>query len=125
MDNLWSLRTWIDGSYAVHADMRGHTGGGMSLGWGHIHAKASKQKLNSKSSTETEVIAVSKCVPYKVWFINFMEAQGYKITDKILYQDKMSAMRMERNRRNSCTGNSRHILIRYFFVKDRLDKEEF
>ena len=60
MDDLWSLRTWIDGSYAVHADMRGHTGGSMSLGWGLIHAKASKQKLNSKSSTKTEVIAVSE-----------------------------------------------------------------
>ena len=54
MDNIWSLRTWIDGSYTVHTDMRGHTGGGMSLGWGLMHAKASKQKLNSKSLTETE-----------------------------------------------------------------------
>ena len=27
MDDLWSLRTWIDGSYAVHDNMRGHTGG--------------------------------------------------------------------------------------------------
>ena len=31
---------------------------------------------------------------------------------------------MERNGRNSCTGNSRHIDIRYFFVKDRIDKGE-
>ena len=31
---------------------------------------------------------------------------------------------MARNGRNSCTGNSRHINIRYFFVKDRFDKEE-
>ena len=31
---------------------------------------------------------------------------------------------MEKNGRNSCTGNSRHIAIRYFFVKDRIDKKE-
>ena len=31
---------------------------------------------------------------------------------------------MERNGRNSCTGNSRHIHIRYFFLKDRIDKGE-
>ena len=55
--------------------MRGHTGGGMSMGWGLIHAKASKQNLNSKSSTETEVIVVSEYIPYKIWLINFMEAQ--------------------------------------------------
>ena len=34
-------------------------------------------------------------------------------------------MRMEKNGRNSCTGNSRHISIRFFFVKDRVDKKEF
>ena len=32
---------------------------------------------------------------------------------------------MEKNGRNSCTGNSRHIHIRYFFVKDHIDKKEF
>ena len=125
MDDLWSLRTWIDGSYAVCSNMRGYTGGRISLGGGLMHAKASKQKLNLKSSTETEVIAVSKYVPYKIWLINFMEAQGYKFKDKVMFQDNMSAMKMERNGRNSCTGNSRHISIRYFFVKDRLDKKEF
>ena len=29
---------------------------------------------------------------------------------------------MDKNGQNSCTGNSRHIHIRYFFVKDRIDK---
>ena len=37
----------------------------------------------------------------------------------------MSAMKVEKNGQNSCTGNSRHISIRYFLVKDRLDKTEF
>ena len=32
---------------------------------------------------------------------------------------------MEKNIRNSFTGNPRHIYMRYFFVKDRVDKEEF
>ena len=31
---------------------------------------------------------------------------------------------MLKNGRNSCTGNSWHIHIRYFFVKDRIDKKE-
>ena len=97
----------------------------MSLGWGLVHVKATKQKLNLKSSTETEVIAVSEYIPYKIWLINFMEAQGYKFKDKVLFQDNMSAMKMEKNGRNSCTGNLRHISIRYFFVKYRLDKKEF
>ena len=42
-----------------------------------------------------------------------------------LYKDNESAINMEKNRRNSCIGNSRHISIKYFVVKDRVDKEEF
>ena len=30
-------------------------------------------------------------------------------------------MKMEKNGRNFCTGNSRHIHIRYFFIKDQVD----
>ena len=37
----------------------------------------------------------------------------------------MSAMKVEKSGRNSCTGNSRLIFIRYVFVKDRLDQGEF
>ena len=39
-----------------------------------------------------------------------------------VFQDNKGAMRMEINVRNSCTGNIRHINIRYIFIKDRVDK---
>ena len=39
---------------------------------------------------------------------------------KLLYQDNESAIRMEVNGRNSCTGNSQHVDIRYFFVHDQV-----
>ena len=92
-DSLNSLRTFVDTSYAVHTNMRGHTGGAMTLGWGMVHARASKQKLNAKSSRETEVIGVSEYIPFKIWLTNFLEAHGYKLKDKVLYQDSMSAVR--------------------------------
>ena len=53
-----------------------------------------------------------------------MEGQGYKMTGNTIYQDNKSAILMERNGRNSCTGNLRHIDIKYFFVKDRVDKKQ-
>ena len=92
----------------------------MSFGVGVVHAKSSKQKLNTKSSTEAELVGASEYLPYHIWMVNFMDAQGYNIKDKILFQDNQSAIRMEKNGRNSCTGNSRHINIRYFFVHDRV-----
>ena len=53
-----------------------------------------------------------------------MSAQVYEIGDNVLYQENQSTILMLKNGRNSCTGNSRHVHIRYFFVKDRVDKEE-
>ena len=50
--------------------------------------------------------------------------QGFDITNNIIYQDNESAIKMERNDRNSCMSNSRHVDIKFFWVKDRVDKEE-
>ena len=122
--SLYDLYTWIDSSYAIHPNMKGHTGGVMSYGTGIIHARSGKQKLNVKSSTECELVGTSEYYPYNIWQLMFMEAQGYKLMNNILYQDNQSTIRILNNGRNSCTGNYRHVHIRYFFVKDRVDKDE-
>ena len=57
---LSGLYTWIDTVYAVHNNMRGHTGGAISMGYGIIHIKHPKQKLNLKSSTESELVGMGK-----------------------------------------------------------------
>jgi hypothetical protein len=46
------IKWWADASYAVHPDLKSHTGGTMSLGKGATYGTSSKQKLNTKSSTE-------------------------------------------------------------------------
>ena len=89
-----------------------------------IHKKSTIQKLNTKSSTESEVVGFSDYLPHNIQIKNFLQYQGYHIKNNVLYQDNQSAIRMEENGRNSCTGNSRHIDIRYFFSKDRVDKKE-
>ena len=94
------------------------------MGYGVIHARAGKQKINTKSSTESELVGVAEYIPYNIWLLMFLEEQGYGIENNIVYQDNQSAILLERNGRNSCTGNTRHINIRYFFIKDRIDKKE-
>jgi hypothetical protein len=123
--NIQDLFTWVDASYAVHNNMRSHTGGCMSFGLGILHYLSTKQKLNVKSSTEAEIVGMSDYVPFNVWLQHFLECQGYKLKTNRIYQDNQSSIKMEKNGRNSCTGNSRHIHIRYFFTKDRVDKGEF
>ena len=121
VDSLYELNTFVDASYAIHPDMKGHTGGAMSFGTGIVHGRASKQRLNTKSSTETEVVGASDYLPYNIWLRHFMGAQGYILKNNLFHQDNQSAMKMEKNGRNSCTGNSRHIHIRFFFIKDQVD----
>jgi len=53
----------------------------------------------------------------------FLEAQGHHITNNVFAQDNQSAMKLEMNGRASCGQKSRHINIRYFFMKDRLKTE--
>jgi hypothetical protein len=47
------LKWWVDASFDVHPNMRGHSGGGLSLGCGFPIVSSTKQKLNTRSSTET------------------------------------------------------------------------
>ena len=50
--------------------------------------------------------------------VMFMEAQEYDIKRNIIFQDNQSTISMLNNRRDFCTGKSRHIHIRHFFVKN-------
>ena len=95
-DDLHRMRSWVDASYAVHPNMRSHTGGVISLGRGGLICKSSKQKINTKSSTEAEVVGASDYLPHTLWAKMFMEAQGHKIYESILEQDNESAIKMEK-----------------------------
>jgi hypothetical protein len=112
-DDLSSIRTWVDASHAVHPDMKSHTGGVMSMVTGVLAYKSSKQKLNTKSSTEAELVGASDYIPSTIWSKRFLEAQGHVITNNIFEQDNESAIQLEKNGRASVGKQSRHIDIRY------------
>jgi hypothetical protein len=98
--------------------MRSHIGGVISFGRGGILCKSNKQKINTKSSTEAELIGASDYLPHTLYVKMFMEAQGYPINNAVFYQDNESAIKMESNGKASCGQRSRHIDIRYFFITD-------
>jgi hypothetical protein len=119
-DDLLIIKWWIDASFAVHRDMRSHTGGTLSLGKGSIYSTSTRQKLTTKSSTEAELVAVDDVMPMVLWTRQFLEGQGYEIKDNIVYQDNQSAMLLEKNGQRSSTKRTRHLNIRSFFVTDRI-----
>jgi hypothetical protein len=103
------VRWWVDAAYAVHPDMKSHTGGALSLGTGVKYGTSKGQKLNVKSSTETELVGTDDVMPQMLWTLYFLEAQGYKIEDNILYQDNKSSILLETNGRGSSGKRTRHI----------------
>ena len=114
------LKWWVDASFAVHPNMRGHSGGGLSLGRGFPIVSSTKQKLNTRSSTETEIVGADDFMPAICWTRYFMEAQGYQVEDNILFQDNKSAILLEKNGKASSSKRTKHINIRYFFITDRV-----
>ena len=117
------LKWWADASYATHADSKGLSGGCMSMGRGVAHSVSTKQKLVSRSSTESELIGIHNVLPSLLWSRNFLEAQGMKVKDVILFQDNKSAILLANNGRLSSSKRTKHINVRYFFVKDQIEKK--
>ena len=123
-DGLDSIGSFVDVSFAVHEDMKSHTGGGISFGRGIILGRSTKQKINTTSSTESELVGAADYLPNVVWLMRFLEHQGYKVKSSVLYQDNESAIRLERNAQRSSSRRTRHLDIKYFWVKDKLKIEK-
>ena len=58
-DSSHIIKWWINASFAVHCDMKSHTGGTMSLGKDAMYSTSIKQCLVTKSSTEAELVGVN------------------------------------------------------------------
>ena len=119
-DNLNVIKWWVDASYAIHPDMKVHTGANMSLGGGSAISMSKKHKLNECSSTRAEEIGVDDVMPQMLWTKYFCEEQGYPIEENIMYQDNLSAMMLDTNSNKSSSKSRKNIRVRYVFIKDRV-----
>jgi hypothetical protein len=78
-DGLKIVKWWVDTSFAIHKDYRGHTGATMSLERGSVIGISKKQKINTISSTEAELVGDDDVAPQMIWTRYCMEEQGLKI----------------------------------------------
>jgi hypothetical protein len=120
-DSLNVIKWWVDASFATHDNCRGHTGATVSLGKGSVIGMSKKQKINTRSSMESELVVADDAIPQMMWTRYFMEGQGYNVEECILHQDNMSAMLLETNGKQSSSKWTKHIRVRYFFIKDRVN----
>ena len=118
-----SILAYIDASHAIHWNHRGHTGMVISMGRGPIYVKSSSQKINTKSSTESELVGLSDSIGQVVWTREFLIEQGYNVQPATIYQDNTSTMQLVKNGKSN-SERTKHIATRFYFVKDRVDRRE-
>jgi len=115
---------WVDSSIAVHPDMRSHSGIFMTLGKGTAYSASSKQKLNTKSSMEVELVAIDDSMGQILWSRHFLVVQGEHVPTTTIYQDNKSTILLAENGKTSSSKWTKHLNIRYFFVMDKIKKGE-
>ena len=118
VDSLTSSQWSIDASHGVHWDCKGQTGAGMTLGRGAVVSFSRKQKINTRSSTESELVGVDDALPTVLWSLYFIQEQGYDMSHATIYQDNKSAILLERNGKMSSRKGSKYIKMKYFFATD-------
>ena len=91
---------------------------------GMRHERIKKQKINATGSTISELVGVHEASPQVLWTKAFLQNQGFKVNKATLYQYNMSKMLTEKNGRASSSSQTKHIKIRYFFIQDRIEKED-
>ncbi len=110
-DGSGVLMWYVNASFAVHPNMRSHTGGGLTMGRGFSIVSSTKQKLNTQSFTESELVSVDDMMPIVVWSWYFLMAQGYGVIQNLLLQDNRSSMLLEINGKASSGKRTWYINI--------------
>ena len=118
------LKWYVDGSHNVHWDCKGHGGAVFLLGRRATSSYSRKLKLNTRSSTETELVTADMFMPEMLWSLHFIQAQGYEVECVGLYQDNISTQLLIKNGKMSSGKKTKHIKAKFFFIKDRVDDGE-
>src|SRR5210317_2230396 len=120
-DDLGVIKWYVDASFAVHPDYKSHMGGVMTYGKGAPITMSRKQRLNTRSSTEAELVGVDNISTMILWTKLFLEAQGYGIWKNILAQDNKCMILLEKNGTKSSSQHTNTINIQYFFITNQLE----
>ena len=83
---------------------------------------SAKQKLNTSSSTTSELVGADQVLPVALWTPLFVEAQGHRIKENKVWQDNESTMPLENNGKTSSGKRTRALNMRHFVMTDQVGR---
>jgi hypothetical protein len=95
----------------------------MYFGRGSFICRSHKQHINVKSSTESELVALSDMSSVALGVIYFLQEFGIQFNSVTIYQDNKSTIKML-NKGYPDGKYSRHINIRSYWLKDLVQRNE-
>jgi len=90
--SVHTIHWYVDVSYGVHTDCKGHTGMIMTMVLEAMMSMFMEQKINTRSSTESEMGGIDDALGDILWDKYFIEAQGYTINHNVIHQDNKSTI---------------------------------
>ena len=103
--------------------MRSQTGSVRKLNGAVIYVRTSKQKINTKSSTESEFKGASDEASVPLWMNEFLFSLG-KCPDCVVIREDNTAAIMLHNNGRSDSSRTRHMKIREWWLKYHIDTNE-
>jgi Reverse transcriptase (RNA-dependent DNA polymerase) len=117
------LKLYADAAHMLHKDTKGHGGIIGTLGSAPIFTKSFKFKLATRSSTESEMVALEETATFSLWLTILLRDFGLKVDLPItIYQDNLSTIAIVMSGGNF--NRSKHMLTKYTFVKQYVDLGE-
>ena len=118
------MNWYVDAAFGVHPDLKSHTGALVTMGRGAISSASRKQKVNTRSSTEAELIGADDVISQILWTKLFLKAQGYILKGNVIHRDNMSTIKLKANGKASSGKRMRHLDIKYFFITDQVQQKK-
>ena len=122
-DDAQRLSWHVDVSFAVHADLKSHTGATFTMGKGCVTSACQKQKVNTRSTTEAELVGLDDVLSKIIWTLLFVRAQGFHVLSNVVHRDNTSTMKLEQNGKESSGRRTRHFDIKYFYATDLIRRK--
>ena len=115
---------YADAAFLIHEDAVSRSGVLIQMAGGVVYSSSAKQRMVTKSSAESELIALCDAVTQAIVIRRFLMYQGYTLRASPLREDNTSTITLVQAGKPTSL-RTKHIDLRYFFIKQHIDSGEF